>query len=32
MILVGERLYLNRMWCNECSIAAFLPGLINRWR
>ncbi|MDU6684950.1 MAG: exodeoxyribonuclease V subunit alpha [Enterobacteriaceae bacterium] len=23
MILVGERLYLNRMWCNECSIAAF---------
>ncbi|MCL5501100.1 exodeoxyribonuclease V subunit alpha [Escherichia coli] len=23
MILTGERLYLNRMWCNECSIAAF---------
>ena len=23
MILVGERLYLNRMWCNECSIADF---------
>lgn len=23
MILVDERLYLNRMWCNECSIAAF---------
>lgn len=23
MILVGERLYLNRMWCNECSIASF---------
>lgn len=23
MILVGERLYFNRMWCNECSIAAF---------
>ena len=23
MILTGERLSLNRMWCNECSIAAF---------
>lgn len=29
MILVGERLYLNRMWCNECSIADFF-AVVNQ--
>ncbi|HAZ76341.1 MAG TPA: exodeoxyribonuclease V subunit alpha, partial [Enterobacteriaceae bacterium] len=23
MVLAGERLYLNRMWCNELTVASF---------